>query len=324
MSIIRQRRKNLIMSALLGFMIAALVLTGSAYAFRLPIARWLDLAVKEEVVQPLLEASIVTARPIEKGSIIDADDLTTIMVDATTKVTAHFDNIEEVVGKRSAIDLDKNMPIISPMFLDDLPVQDNLRLYEVSFVELPYHLSIGEVVDVRIAFPTGQEYVVLSKKEVRGFERRVQNIHEGLINLALDEEEALRMSSALVDMYIAEGARVYMVKYVEPSHQVSAIVNYPVNESVYKLLFDNPNIVEATLNDAMLMERIELNTSLNALLGEDNQPVYQVDMTTPNMTLNQDLQDELSAEQNTVVEPVITLPTTDSTSSSDNASGIGF
>ena len=324
MSIIRQRRKNLMMSALLGFMIGALILTAATYAFRVPLADWLNISAEEEKVEIILETAIVAARPIEKGRLIEGDDLKIIKVDAATKVSSYFTDIESLIGKKTAIDLDENMPVTPPMFIDDLLIEDNLRLFEVSFVELPYHLACGEVVDIRIAFPTGQEYVVLSKKEVRGFERRSQNLHEGLLNLALDEEEALRMSSALVDMYIAEGARVYMVKYVDSDNQVSAVVNYPVNESVYKLLFDNPNIIEASLTEAMLIERIELNTSLNALLDKDNQPVYKVDMTTPDLSLNDELQESLSVEEKTKVESVVSVPTTEDASTNDDATKIGF
>lgn len=322
MSIIRQRRKNLILSGVFGLLLGALFFTVSAYLFRQPLVEWLDLTASEAVIEPVLVPSIVTARNIEKGTVLEVDDLMTIMVEDKDRVRAYFATTEEVLGKKTLIDLDQYMPITPPMFLEDSLIDNHLRLYEVSFVELPYHLSVGDVVDVRIAFPTGQEYVVLSKKAVVGFERRAQNVHSGLLNMALEEEEALRMSSALVDRYIAEGARVYMVKYVDPDKQTAAVVNYPVNESVYKLLVDNPNILELTTSESIIRERSVLNQSLVALLDEDHQPVYQVDMSTPDLSMNQAEDEPIKEEEEDPSETK--APTSDSSSRDNKAGGIGF
>lgn len=326
MSIIRQRRKNLIVSGLLGFMFAVLILTGVGFVFRQAIAEQLDLAPEVAVEEVVLYPSIVAARPIEKGTILDLDDVTTILLEENCKVVDHFSDLSELVGKKTAINIDANMPMTGALFIEDALIQKNLRFFEVSFVELPYMLTIGDVVDVRIAFPTGQEYVVLSKKEVKGFERRVNNVHEGLLNLALEEEEALRMSSALVDCYIAEGARVYMVKYVDADQQAGAEINYPVNEHVLQLLQENPNILESPDVGPILQARGMLNSALVGQEDDYDQMTIKVDMTTPGMTAGNNTA-EPEDEVVEVVPETSTEPpsaTTNTSATDGSAAGIGF
>lgn len=328
MSIIRQRRKNLILSGFLGFMLAVLILTVVGFVFRQAIAEKLDLTPVVAIEVPVMLPSIVAARPIEKGSVLDANDVITIMVDERCKVTDHFSDVSELIGKRTVINIDPNMPMTKALFIDDALIQKDLRLYEVSFVELPYTMAAGETVDIRIAFPTGQEYVVLSKKLIEGFERRVNNVHQGLLNLALEEEEALRMSSALVDSYIAEGARVYMVKYVDPDQQEAAEVNYPVNEHVLQLLQENPNILESPDVGPILQARGMLNSALTTLLDENDLPIYKVDMTTPGMTVGNGTteQEEVDIEgaSEAETEPSATHTTTNTSTSGESTGGIGF
>lgn len=327
MSIIRQRRKNLLVSGLLGFMLAVLILTVLGFVFRQTIADKLDISPRVEVEEAVLLPTIVAARPIEKGTILDSDDVVTIMVDERVKVVDHFSQVSQLVGKKTAVNIDANMPMTGALFVDDALIQKDLRLYEVSFVELPYTLSLGDMIDIRIAFPTGQEYVVLSKKEVKGFERRATNVHQGLLNLALEEEEALRMSSALVDSYLADGARVYMVKYIDPDQQAAAWVNYPVNEHVLQLLQENPNILETSDIGPILQARGLLNAALTGLVDDEDQMVVRVDMTTPEMTSGNMTPEAEAAQEAPVAEPQTSPPATTSTSTSgtsDAKAGIGF
>lgn len=284
MSIIRQRRKNLIVSGLLGFMIGTLMLTVLGFLFKAPLAELAGVIPEPIVIEPERTPAIVASRPIAKGTVLDRDDVVVIMVETDTKVTDHYTEPGELIGKKTTMDIDKNMPMTPPMFIEAAMLDNEDRLYEVSFVELPYHLLAGEQVDVRIAFPTGQEYVVLAKKTIKGFERREDNVHSGLLSLALKEEEALRMSSALVDKYIAEGTRVYLAKYVDPDNQVAAEVTYPVNTNVLELLKNNPNILERHDPEAILASRSHLDTAISDLMDAYNNPVHDVDMTTPTMS----------------------------------------
>ena len=281
MSIIRQRRKNLIISGLLGFLLAALLLTVLAYFYRQPLAEWAGIAPVMTVTLPEKVPVLAAAKPIAKGTVLAEDHLTTIYVEVGSEVVSPFSEPSQLLGKTTALDIDRHLPFTEPMFFRETLMDRDLRLYEVSFVELPYHLQPGDIVDIRIAFPTGQEYVVLAKKEVMAFERQTDSVHKGLLSLSLEETEALKMSSALVDLFIAEGTRVYLVKYVSPEQQPPAVVNYPVNEHVLALLRDNPNILETPDLLADVQSREMLKAALSTIIDENNELRYQVDMATP-------------------------------------------
>ena len=48
----------------------------------------------------------------------------------------------------------------------DSVVQDDVRKQEYNMLALPSQLETGEYIDVRLALPSGQDYIVVSKKEV--------------------------------------------------------------------------------------------------------------------------------------------------------------
>jgi hypothetical protein len=243
-----------------------------------------NIEKKVEIVEILQVPSIVAARPIVKGSILEADDLKVIMVPEEQLVAVHYKDKEELIGQKLIIDVDMHLTLTPPMFIETALIHQNLRLYEFGFVELTYLLNIGDMVDIRIAFPTGHDYVVLSKKEVKGYERSTESVHRGLLNLVLEEEEILRMSSALVDTYLTEGAKVYMVKYVYGEHQEGAIVTYPVNNSVLKLYKNNPNIATLPDVEGIFNMRKVLDASLLTLLDEDGERFANTSMVTPTFT----------------------------------------
>ena len=51
---------------------------------------------------------------------------------------------------------------------EDIKTLDDLRKQEYNMLVLPSQLATGEYIDIRLALPTGQDYVVLGKKKVLG------------------------------------------------------------------------------------------------------------------------------------------------------------
>ncbi len=303
MSIIRQRRKNLILSGMLGFLIGCFALVALGVVFRGQLFTYFGIELNQVQEAPVLATTWVAAKPIAKGTIIEVDHLMQVEVPIETMVKPHFSDSDDLIGKQTIMDIDTYMPLTSPMFLEEALIDQNLRLYEMSFIELPYHLAIGDTVDVRITFPTGQSYVVLSKKEVRAFERSAQSVHSGLLTLALDEEEVLRMSSTLVDIYTAEGTTVYLAKYVDGDNQKAATVNYPVNVHVQRLLLDNPNVLEMPNLAEVSKEREKLKEALALIIDQDNQVNYTVGMGAEGLSPLEEA-DEIPDETKEVVLPV--------------------
>ncbi|VDN47565.1 conserved protein of unknown function [Petrocella atlantisensis] len=268
MSIIRQRTKNLLVAGFLGVVLCLLLITVLSLTFREEISEFLSTTIYQEKEVVLTHTIVVASKSLKKGSILTKEDVILSQIDAEKSIDSSYTEASSLLGKKLLMDVDKNLPLTPSMFMEDALVDKNLRIYEFGFIELPYLLEDTDVVDVRIAFPTGQDYIVLAKKSIQSFERSRDQVHMGLLDLALEEEEVLRMSSAMVDTYLTEGTRVYLVKYINADQQAPSVVNYPVNQSVLALYMENPNIFKIPNAEQVLSKRRVLDASLLTLLDE--------------------------------------------------------
>ncbi|MCI8759856.1 MAG: hypothetical protein HFJ34_01815 [Clostridia bacterium] len=132
----------------------------------------------------------------------------------------------------------------------DNPVQDDVRKQEYNMVILPMDLVTGDYIDVRIMLPSGQDYIIVSKKEVEI--PQINGIDsEDTIWINLSEDEILHMSCAIIDAYQIKGSKIYATKYTEAGMQNAATPTYPINESASKLLQSDPNILERAMNEIL-------------------------------------------------------------------------
>jgi len=286
MSIIRQRTKNLLMAGFLGMVLCLVVIIILSLTFREEISGFLTTTIHQEKEDILTYPIVVASKPLKKGSILTREDITLSQIETEKPIASSYMEASLLIGKKLLMDIDENLPLTPPMFMEEVLVNKNLRIYEFGFIELPYLLDEADIVDVRIAFPTGQDYIVLAKKSIQSFERSRDQVHVGLLDLALEEEEVLRMSSAMVDTYLTEGTRVYLVKYINPDQQTSSVVNYPVNQSVLALYMENPNIFEIPNVEQILSKRRMLDASLLTLLDEAGVRFFETNMAIPTMTMN--------------------------------------
>lgn len=130
----------------------------------------------------------------------------------------------------------------------DNVVQDDVRKQEYNMIVLPMDLVTGDYIDIRVMFPNGQDFIVVSKKEVEiplvgGVDS------EDTIWVNLSEDEILHMSCAIIDSAQVKGAKMYATKYTEAGMQKAATPTYPINESTSKLLESDPNILEKSINE---------------------------------------------------------------------------
>lgn len=204
----------------------------------------------------------VLVRDVEAGETIAAEDLSELHV-AKNAVPTNAADIENAVGKIIKIDMKQNSILTSDMLYQAGEIADDLRIHEYTVINLPSKLSRRDVVDVRLNLPTGQDYVVLSKK-------RVEDLEGDRVWYTLGEQEILMMSSAIVDAYEKYGI-LYAVEYVEPEMQKAAAVTYPPNEDVLRLIKSNPNILEVALSglEERMREQMEESFLKNPNLKEN-------------------------------------------------------
>ena len=127
-------------------------------------------------------------------------------------------------------------------------VQDDVRKQEYNMVILPMDLATGDYIDIRVMFPSGQDYIVVAKKEVEI--PKIGGVDsQDTIWINLSEDEILHMSCAIIDASQIRGAKIYATKYTEAGMQEAAIPTYPINASTSALLNNNPNVLEKAMNE---------------------------------------------------------------------------
>lgn len=261
MSKIRQRSKNLFYSGLAGAAIVGIIFAGYViYNIRDTNKQQLNLRLEyEQKVQVMKDeqdkqaqsmvSGYVTSNDIAAGQMIQQKDLVAVKLPPIASPENLIANNEDIVGSSSKIELRKGTPLTKAMFFEGGVTSPDLRNREINVIRLPTNLKIDEVVDVRIQFPTGQDYIVLSKK-------KIDDLLSPTLWIRLNEQEILTFSSAMVDAYLHK-ANLYALTYVEPQMQDEAIPTYPINKEVQKLIAKDPNIVNKA--ELHLSESIRLS-----------------------------------------------------------------
>lgn len=141
------------------------------------------------------------------------------------------------------VDLDKNTVITIDMVTkSDEKTTDDLRIQEYNMLTLNSQLESGQYIDVRMALPSGQDYIVISKKQVEI--PQVGGVDSlDTIWIKLTEAEIITMNNAIVETYGILGAKLYVAPYVEAGIQGAAIPTYVPAPAVMQSIVDNPNIV---------------------------------------------------------------------------------
>lgn len=111
------------------------------------------------------------------------------------------------------------------------------RAIEIRAVQLADSLQEGDQVDVRIRYPDGEEYILLSKRGCYNI-----NKEESRMTMWLCEEELLRLSSSMVDAVYTDSL-LYLVRYHKELEQKPSKITYIPRKEVQQLIKNDPNIV---------------------------------------------------------------------------------
>ena len=152
-----------------------------------------------------------------QGSYITEDSTAKISVRAGTVLTTDMVNSE---GKEKTADM---------------------RTQEYNMVILPSKLEKGETIDIRLRLPSGEDYIVLSKKHVK-------NTDSETIWLEVSEDEIVTMSNAVVEAYRMEGSLLYATTYLDAGMQNASTPTYIASQDVISLMNSNPNITVTAMN----------------------------------------------------------------------------
>lgn len=178
------------------------------------------------------------------------DDLPSDYIEAPFNVEAY----------KSKLDLEPGTILSASLLYQNEEMANSTRLMEYNMLTLPSTIRPGNYIDVRFLMPSGEDYIVLSKKQV-------VSLNNTTVGLLLTEDEILMMSSAIIESYIMKASNLYAVQYVEAGMQNAAIATYSVNPQVYQLIQANSqkgvNIEDySKINDSY-------NSSLRATIEEE-------------------------------------------------------
>lgn len=188
-----------------------------------------------------------------------------------TTVFSDMDNFvymgEDGLGKIATADIFAGQNICANMVGDDLAF--SLRECEYALLTLSNNLSTNDFVDIRIMYPNGENYVVLSKKCIQSID-----LENNAAMFWLAEDEIMDMSSAIVDTYLHEGTILYTTKYIQDA-QEELQRSYQPSADCMVAIANDPNIVGVAKDE--LTERMSatlrssLENRLNAFTGKDGQ-----------------------------------------------------
>ncbi len=170
--------------------------------------------------------------------------------------------VQEQMRSVAIVDIPAGPPVMANM-VEPLSISQDTREFEITAVHLMVDQQENDYIDIRIAYPNGEEYTVLSKKQSKNLSLAYADFWT-----YMTEREMLTYRSAVCDAYQTTGAYLFAVRYAESNIQDEAAVNYLVRSETIDLLRSDPNIydiAEQTMNQSA---RLSLEVRLGQLTPE--------------------------------------------------------
>ncbi len=197
---------------------------------------------------------------VKSGDAIKAGNVERVMLYVDDLPKDYIQTGVDITSYKSKLNLQAGTILSQSLIYQDETVANSTRLMEYNMLTLPSTLRVGDYIDVRFTMPSGQNYIVLSKKQV-------MNIQNKTITLYLTEDEILMMSSAIIESYVIKASDLSAVQYLEAGIQNASTPTYSVNSEVYQLIQSNSqkgiNIEDyAKINDSY-------NSNLRAIIEQE-------------------------------------------------------
>lgn len=255
-------------SFLIGFLVAIIIAAVVVVLLFLKIK-----GLQDDIVRMQTEAEIATQQVYtintdvkQDGSLINNDALTTVSVPSqlvpenaitTSNVDELFgtdDGTYEMVAK---IDISANTLLTTDM-VEKSAEAGTFRRVEYTMISLPSQLEAGDYIDIRIKYPTGESFVVISKIEV-------EESNTNSIWLTVSEGQLLLINNAIVESYIIDGSMLYATEYADAA-QPAINQTYIPNENVRRLIEQNglANLDTEIIN----AQDIGVRDYIDSLLGQ--------------------------------------------------------
>lgn len=189
-----------------------------------------------DLIESNQQIAYVAKQAIAAGDTITEDKLQSLKIFTNLPAERYITNKD--FGKVALVEIPASTPVQENMITENT-VDSDVREEEFNVFYLSDNLKDNDYVDIRIIYPNGEDFSVLSKKVIKNL-----SLEDGKCYFWLNAEELLRISGAIVDSYLHDGSKLYTVKYVEPATQEATKVTYVPNTDVINLIKSDPNIVK--------------------------------------------------------------------------------
>lgn len=310
----RKKKKN-VLRTLAIILIIALSAFG-AYEYVQNGKNMEALAQKDAELKANSQTVYVATTDIAKGSKITVDNVE--MQPIYTGLDAFCYITADDIGSTAVVDIEAGIPVMYTMVTDE-EIANDTRDYEIASVNLVTTQDMNDVIDVRVTFPDGSDYIVLSQKTIKNID-----LGNCVFSTNLNEEEILRFTCAMVDAYTTTGARLYTTRYLESNIQESATPTYPVSETTKQLIAEDPNVVTVASETLNTSARLSLESRLGMLTTEQLDAVNEgFGLTdTAKSSVLQNQQNADTTENTDATQPENTEEANDASISSTDADAI--
>lgn len=309
---LNRSKRQLIVFVIIGIILVATTVVALKFLYinQLKDSYELKLTMANNTINDNKKLAFVAKEKISAGDKITKDKVD--YKEVFTSVPEESLITDKDFGKLSTINISPQIPVTKDMVTESIMSKD-LREEEFNSIFLSSNLKEGDFVDVRLIYPNGEDFIVLSKKAVKNL-----SLESGNCFLWLNEEEILTMSGAIVDAYLHEGCKLYTTKYIEPMVQEPSLVTYSPSEEVINLIHSDPNVVQRAAENLNSQIRNELESRLDNFYQNYNGEVTwdSPDKTPNNITYQtKDTPEKAQSDQTNNSE----VNTGDSTESEDEA-----
>jgi len=257
-----QRKAN---NYLLIGVLVTLLITGTIIGFL--VYQLVNINKEREAEQKAMKKVYVVATEITSGDTVSIENLKEQKV-PTSAIPSNVISIADITEKTIAkINLGVGTVLTSDMVQEsDNILTNDIRLQEYNMLVLTSQIETGDYIDIRFRMPSGEDYIVISKKKVEI--PTVSGIDSATsIWLNMSEADTLIMSNAIVEAYTMPGSKLYVTQYVEPGMQIAATSTYVPKASIQSMINTNPNIEQVAKNALFSIYNANVGTRTNTING---------------------------------------------------------
>lgn len=211
-------------------------------------------------------------RDVKSGTVLQSDDIEQIQV-GINFTQGYNTELTDLIGMTAIADYAQGSVMMKTMVYPE-ELRSDFRTLDILCDRQPIGFQKGNTVDVRITFPNGQDFLLLSKK-------LVNDVYGNAVQIIVDEKDILIYKSAEADWarFYKNGeagtsVQIYCTTYVAAGAQNGTSAYYPIQTvlpdgetfegSTYWVALNNYNLTDADLSNWLEVDRIEFEESLGA------------------------------------------------------------